>query len=157
MSRLTWTSSTKGALALMAVWMAPGKSAGRSTRIPSTPQDLALEVASKAILMFRKLNVPILGIIENMSYYICSHCGQRDDIFGHGGAREAGARAGIPFLGEIPLAAAIRATSDAGRPVVLESADAIGRSFHEVAGQLAARISIANAGGTANEPVLLIQ
>jgi ATP-binding protein involved in chromosome partitioning len=129
--------------------------------IVSTPQDLALEVASKAILMFRKLNVPILGIIENMSYYTCSHCGQRDDIFGHGGAREASARADIPFLGEIPLAAAIRATSDAGRPAALESADAISRSFYEVAGRLAARISTLNggagAGAPTNEPVLVIQ
>ena len=130
--------------------------------IVSTPQDVALEVASKAILMFRKLNVPILGIVENMSYYMCSHCGQRDDIFGHGGAREASGRAGIPFLGEIPLAAAIRANSDAGRPVALESTDvAISRSFHEVAGQLAARIAAANAGtgagAPADEPVLVIQ
>jgi ATP-binding protein involved in chromosome partitioning len=132
--------------------------------IVSTPQDVALEVASKAILMFRKLNVPILGIVENMSYYECSHCGQRDDIFGHGGAREASARSGIPFLGEIPLAAGIRARSDEGRPVALESADAgIGRAFHEVAGQLAARISVANADtgagvdASATEPVLTIQ
>ena len=134
--------------------------------IVSTPQDVALEVASKAILMFQKLNVPILGIVENMSYYTCSHCGQRDDIFGHGGAREASARAGIPFLGEIPLAATIRASSDEGRPVALESAEAaVSRSFHEVAGELAARISIANggagtgtgAGAPANEPVLLIR
>jgi ATP-binding protein involved in chromosome partitioning len=94
-----------------------------------------------------------------MSYYACSHCGQRDDIFGHGGAREASDRAGIPFLGEIPLAAAIRANSDAGRPVALESTDAISRSFHEVAGQLAARIAATNAGAgaPANEPVLVIQ
>jgi len=130
--------------------------------IVSTPQDVALEVASKAILMFQKLNVPILGIVENMSYYMCSHCGQRDDIFGHGGAREASDRAGIPFLGEIPLAAAIRANSDAGRPVALESTDvAISRSFHEVAGQVAARIAAANAGTAAgapgNEPVLVIR
>lgn len=127
--------------------------------IVSTPQDLALEVASKAILMFQKLKVPILGIVENMSYYMCSHCGQRDEIFGHGGAREASGRAGIPFLGEIPLATAIRANSDAGRPVALESADAISRSFHEVAGQLAARISTANAGddAPANEPLLVIR
>jgi ATP-binding protein involved in chromosome partitioning len=91
--------------------------------IVSTPQDVALEVASKAILMFQKLKVPILGIVENMSYYFCSHCGQRDDIFGHGGAREAATRAGIPFLGEIPLAAGIRAKSDQGWPVALESTD----------------------------------
>jgi ATP-binding protein involved in chromosome partitioning len=132
--------------------------------IVSTPQDVALEVASKAILMFRKLNVPILGIVENMSYYACSHCGQRDDIFGHGGAREASARSGIPFLGEIPLAAGIRVRSDEGRPAALESADTgIGRAFYEVAGQLAARISVANADSgagidaTASEPVLTIQ
>jgi len=130
--------------------------------IVSTPQDMALEVASKAILMFRKLNVPILGIVENMSYYMCSHCGQRDDIFGHGGAREASARADMPFLGEIPLASAIRASSDGGRPVVLGSAaDGVSRSFHEVAGQLAARISTINsttgASTPTHEPVLVIQ
>jgi len=127
--------------------------------IVSTPQDLALEVASKAILMFRKLNVPILGIVENMSYYRCSHCGERDDIFGHGGAREASARVGIPFLGGIPLAAVIRVKSDAGQPVALESADPISQSFYEVAGELAARISMRNAGdgAPANDPVLVIQ
>jgi ATP-binding protein involved in chromosome partitioning len=128
--------------------------------IVSTPQDVALEVASKAILMFQKLKVPILGIVENMSYHYCSHCGQRDDIFGHGGAREAGQRAGIPFLGEIPLAAAIRVTSDEGRPVALDSSDsAMARPFHEVAGQLAARISAANGGTGAreSEPVLVLR
>jgi ATP-binding protein involved in chromosome partitioning len=134
--------------------------------IVSTPQDMALEVASKAILMFEKLTVPILGIIENMSYYRCSHCGEREDIFGHGGAREAGVKAGIPFLGEIPLAAGIRATCDGGRPVALESRDlAISRPFHEVAGQLAASISTINstlnarsgAGREASEPLLTIR
>jgi ATP-binding protein involved in chromosome partitioning len=130
--------------------------------IVSTPQDVALEVAAKAILMFRKLNVPILGIVENMSYHLCSHCGLRDDIFGHGGAREAGTRSGIPFLGEIPLAAGIRAKSDEGQPVALESSEtALSRAFHEVAGQLAARISTANSGAGADvpgtEPVLMIQ
>ena len=132
--------------------------------IVSTPQDVALEVASKAILMFQKLNVPILGIVENMSYYMCSHCGQRDDIFGHGGAREASHRTGIPFLGEIPLAAAIRVRSDAGRPVALEPADAAAsRPFHDVASQLAARIAVVNSGpgngsgAAANDPVLLIR
>ncbi len=128
--------------------------------IVSTPQDVALEVASKAILMFEKLKVPILGIVENMSYYSCSHCGQRDDIFGHGGAREASAKAGLPFLGEIPLAAGIRARSDEGWPVALESADLpISQAFHAVAGQLAARVSIANAGardGSGDAPALVI-
>jgi ATP-binding protein involved in chromosome partitioning len=98
-----------------------------------------------------------------MSYYMCSHCGQRDDIFGHASDLDAGSRAGIPFLGEIPLAATIRATSDAGRPVALESTGAISRSFHEVAGQVAARIAAANAGtatdagAPGNEPVLVIR
>lgn len=87
--------------------------------IVSTPQDLALSVAWKAIAMFKKMEVPILGIIENMSYYICPHCGHREHIFGHGGARRAAQELGYPFLGEIPLDPAIRAESDGGRPVAL--------------------------------------
>ncbi len=127
--------------------------------IVSTPQDVAMEVASKAILMFQKLKVPILGIVENMSHYQCSHCGQRDDIFGHGGARMASGRAGIPFLGEIPLATSIRVKSDEGRPVALESADApvVGRAFLDVAGQLAARISVVNANAQEKEPLLVVR
>lgn len=126
--------------------------------IVSTPQDMALEVASKAILMFEKLKTPILGIVENMSYYACSQCGHREDIFGHGGAREAGEKAEIPFLGEIPLDAHIRRSSDEGRPVAMESADSpVARAFHEVAGRLAARISIANAAaGTLQGPPVVI-
>jgi ATP-binding protein involved in chromosome partitioning len=128
--------------------------------IVSTPQDVALEVASKAILMFQKLKVPILGIVENMSGYQCSHCGQRDDIFGYGGAREASERVGIPFLGEIPLATSIRLNSDKGNPVALVATDASpGRAFQDVAGQLAARISVINAGASAEqkEPVLVLR
>jgi ATP-binding protein involved in chromosome partitioning len=125
--------------------------------IVSTPQDVALEVASKAILMFKKLKVPILGIVENMSFYHCPHCGQREDIFGHGGAREASERADIPFLGEIPLDTRIRVQSDEGRPVALEPAEsAVARAFHEVAGRLAARISVANAATVDSEPAVLI-
>ncbi len=88
--------------------------------IVSTPQDLALAVAWKAIAMFNKMNVPILGIVENMSYYVCPHCGERAEIFGHGGARQAAKKLGLAFLGEIPLDPAIRARSDAGRPVALD-------------------------------------
>jgi ATP-binding protein involved in chromosome partitioning len=112
--------------------------------IVSTPQDLALTVASKAIAMFQKLNVPILGIVENMSYYICPQCGHREEIFGHGGAQEAANKLGFPFLGEIPLDPAIRLRSDDGRPVALEETTAYGKAFHDVAGALAAQISILN-------------
>jgi ATP-binding protein involved in chromosome partitioning len=112
--------------------------------IVSTPQDLALTVASKAIAMFQKLNVPILGIIENMSYYVCLQCGHREEIFGHGGAREAANRLGFAFLGEIPLDPSIRVQSDSGKPVALDDATVYGRAFQEVTGALAAQISMAN-------------
>lgn len=110
--------------------------------IVSTPQDLALSVASKAIAMFQKLNVPILGIVENMSYYLCPKCGQREEIFGHGGAREAAKKLNFAFLGEIPLDLAIREQSDAGKPVALDDSTIYGKAFQEVAGALAAQISI---------------
>ena len=86
--------------------------------IVSTPQDLARIDARKGLAMFRKVNVPVLGIVENMSTFICPHCGERSDIFGHGGARADAERLGVPFLGEVPLTLEIRETSDAGRPVV---------------------------------------
>jgi len=85
--------------------------------IVSTPQDLALADARKGIEMFRKVHVPILGLIENMSTYICSHCGHEEHIFGHGGAKAEAEKQGVPFLGEIPLDIAIRTSSDAGQPV----------------------------------------
>jgi ATP-binding protein involved in chromosome partitioning len=113
--------------------------------IVSTPQDLALTVASKAIAMFQKLNVPILGIVENMSYYVCPHCGHRDDIFGHGGAREAAKQLGFPFLGEIPLDPRIRIQSDDGKPVALDENSTYGKAFRGVAEALAEQVSIANA------------
>ncbi len=113
--------------------------------IVSTPQDLALTVASKAIAMFQKLNVPILGIVENMSYYLCPQCGHREEIFGHGGAREAAKKLGFPFLGEISLDPAIRIQSDSGKPVALDETTAYGKAFQDVAGALVEQISIANA------------
>jgi ATP-binding protein involved in chromosome partitioning len=87
--------------------------------IVSTPQDLSLIDARRGLAMFRKVNVPVLGIIENMSYFQCPHCGSRSDIFGHGGARHEAERLGVPFLGEIPLHMAIRETSDSGNPIVV--------------------------------------
>jgi ATP-binding protein involved in chromosome partitioning len=112
--------------------------------IVSTPQDLALEVASKAIAMFQKLQTPILGIVENMSYYVCPHCGQRDEIFGHGGARAASQKLGYAFLGEIPLNSAIRRDSDCGRPTVLEEETPYQQAFLNVATATAAQVSITN-------------
>ena len=91
--------------------------------IVSTPQDLALIDARKGLNMFHKVNVPVLGIVENMSHFVCPDCGGRHDIFGHGGATAEAARIGAPFLGEIPLEMTIRATSDAGTPVVAENPD----------------------------------
>jgi ATP-binding protein involved in chromosome partitioning len=87
--------------------------------IVSTPQDLALIDARKGLNMFRKVDVPVLGLVENMSTFICPHCGGRSDIFAHGGAKHEAERLHVPFLGEVPLMLAIRETSDAGRPVVV--------------------------------------
>jgi ATP-binding protein involved in chromosome partitioning len=89
--------------------------------IVSTPQDLALIDARKGLNMFRKVNVPVLGLVENMSTFICPHCGGRSDIFAHGGAKSEAARLGVPFLGEVPLTLAVRETSDAGTPVVVSA------------------------------------
>jgi ATP-binding protein involved in chromosome partitioning len=86
--------------------------------IVSTPQDLALIDARRGIAMFGKVEVPILGVVENMSYFVCPHCGGRTDVFSHGGARREAEKLGVPFLGEAPLDIAIRANSDDGRPVV---------------------------------------
>jgi ATP-binding protein involved in chromosome partitioning len=87
--------------------------------IVSTPQDIALLDARKGLNMFRKVDVPVLGIVENMSYFLCPHCGERSDIFSHGGARREAEKLGTEFLGEIPLDMAIRETSDGGTPIVV--------------------------------------
>lgn len=91
--------------------------------IVSTPQDLALIDARKGIAMFQKVEVPLLGLVENMSHFICPSCGTSHDIFGHGGARAEAERIGVPFLGEVPLAMTIRETSDAGTPVTVSAPD----------------------------------
>jgi len=86
--------------------------------IVSTPQDLALIDARKGLAMFRKVSVPVLGIVENMSYFVCSKCGERHDIFGHGGAKAEAERLDVPFLGEVPLDIDVRIRSDSGEPIV---------------------------------------
>ena len=91
--------------------------------IVSTPQDLALSDARKGVTMFRKVEVPLLGVIENMSYFIAPDTGARYDIFGHGGAKAEAERIGVPFLGEVPLTISIREMSDAGTPVVAAEPD----------------------------------
>lgn len=91
--------------------------------IVSTPQDLALIDARRGMAMFRRVEVPVLGLVENMSYFLCPQCGTRSDIFAHGGARHEAEKLGAPFLGEVPLHIAIRETSDAGLPVVASAPD----------------------------------
>jgi ATP-binding protein involved in chromosome partitioning len=104
-----------------------------------TPQDVALIDAVKAIDMFGKLKVPVLGIVENMSAYICPNCGHEAHIFGHGGARAEAERLGLPFLGEIPLDIAIRISGDGGTPVAASNADGSeSRAFTALAGRLIA-------------------
>jgi ATP-binding protein involved in chromosome partitioning len=91
--------------------------------IVSTPQDIALIDARKGLNMFRKVDVPVLGIVENMSYFDCPSCGHRSEIFGHGGAKAEAERLGVDFLGEVPLDIAVRQTSDEGRPIVVSAPD----------------------------------
>ena len=91
--------------------------------IVSTPQDIALIDARRGLKMFEKVNTPVFGIIENMSYFVCPHCGEASEIFGYGGAQETAAEMGVDFLGEIPLHMSIRETSDAGTPIMVKDPD----------------------------------
>jgi ATP-binding protein involved in chromosome partitioning len=122
-----------GKLDILVVDMPPGTGDAQLTMaqqvplkgavIVSTPQDLALIDARRGAAMFARVNVPVLGVVENMSYFLCPECGTRSDIFSHGGARHEAERLGVPFLGEVPLHMAIRETSDAGLPVVATEPD----------------------------------
>ncbi len=139
-------------LDVMVIDMPPGTGDAQLTiaqRLPlkgavivSTPQDIALIDARRGIAMFRKTQVPVLGIVENMSTFICPNCGHESHIFGHGGARETAEKLGEPFLGEIPLNTAIRLTSDAGTPIVASAPDSPeARAFLLIAEQVAAKIA----------------
>ncbi|HJW41775.1 MAG TPA: Mrp/NBP35 family ATP-binding protein [Rhizomicrobium sp.] len=120
----------------------------RGAVIVSTPQDIALIDARKAIAMFAKTQVPVLGIVENMSTFICPNCGHESHIFGHGGARAEAKRMGAAFLGEIPLVPVIRETSDAGRPVAATAPDSPeARAFQTVAREVAAGVAVAQRSG----------
>jgi ATP-binding protein involved in chromosome partitioning len=110
--------------------------------IVSTPQDIALIDARRGLTMFQKVDVPVLGIIENMSYFLCPHCGERSEIFSHGGARREAERLGCDFLGEVPLDLQIRETSDEGRPVtVSDPGSAHAQLFREIAAKVWAKVS----------------
>jgi ATP-binding protein involved in chromosome partitioning len=116
--------------------------------IVSTPQQVALEDATKAVAMFEKLNVPVFGIVENMSYFVCPDCTARHEIFGHGGAREAADEIGIDFLGEIPLESRVRAGGDTGKPVVVAAPESpAAEAFVAVAEKVAAKLSVLQRAG----------
>ncbi len=125
--------------------------------IVTTPQDISLADARKGFVMFQKVNVPILGIIENMSTYVCSQCGHRENIFDNGGGRKAAEELGVPFLGEIPIYTTIRVAGDIGRPVAVEKGSTPqGTILGAIARNLAAQISIRNAQQQTG-PILDIQ
>ena len=145
-----------GPLDVMVVDMPPGTGDAQLTMaqqvplkgavIVSTPQDLALIDARRGISMFKRVNVPVLGVIENMSYFLCPHCGTRSDIFSHGGARHEAERLGVPFLGEVPLHMTIREKSDAGLPVVATEPDGPHAKIYR---DIAARVRDQLKGGAA--------
>ena len=122
--------------------------------IVSTPQDLALIDARRGIAMFRRVNVPVLGIVENMSYFLCPQCGERSDIFGHGGAQHEADRLGVPFLGEVPLHMDIREKSDAGRPVVATDPDGPHAKIYR---EIAARVRDGLVGARKSAPKIVIE
>jgi ATP-binding protein involved in chromosome partitioning len=142
-----------GTLDVMVVDMPPGTGDAQLTMaqqvplkgavIVSTPQDLALADARRGIAMFRRVNVPVLGIVENMSTFICPHCGTQSDIFGHGGAQREAERLEVPFLGEVPLALDIREKSDAGTPVVATDPEGVhAKIFRDIATRVRAGLDV---------------
>ncbi len=121
--------------------------------IVSTPQEVALQDVKRSIAMFERLSVPVLGLVENMSYYIHEPTGDRVEIFGHGGARKAADDMGIDFLGEVPLDPAIREGGDTGRPVSAEAGSALGAAFAEIAGRVEEAVS---AGGKPSDDLPML-
>jgi ATP-binding protein involved in chromosome partitioning len=123
--------------------------------IVSTPQDLALIDARKGLAMFQRVDVPVLGIVENMSYFVCPHCGEHTDIFGHGGAEHEAQRIGVPFLGAVPLHMKIRELSDAGTPVVASEPEGEhAKTFGEIARRAWARVEAERA--TTRQPPKIV-
>ncbi|MEE8203167.1 MAG: P-loop NTPase, partial [Alphaproteobacteria bacterium] len=126
--------------------------------IVSTPQDIALLDARKGLNMFRKVDVPVFGIIENMSYFECPECGHRSEIFSHGGARREAEKLGTEFLGEVPLHIAIRETSDSGQPIVVSQPDSPqAQAFVRIAARVGEKIDAALGAGGRTAPKIVIQ
>jgi len=155
-----------GQLDIMVVDMPPGTGDAQLTMaqqvplagavIVSTPQDLALIDARRGVAMFKRVNVPILGVIENMSYFVCPHCGTRSDIFGHGGAEHEAERLNVPFLGAVPLDMTIRETSDAGLPVVATQPDGPhAKVYRDIAQKV--RTALAGSAGSRAAPKIVIE
>jgi len=116
----------------------------------TTPQEVALHDVRKGMMMFQKVNVPLLGIVENMSYFLCGHCGERTEIFSHGGGERAAAKLGVPFLGRIPLDPAIRDGGDSGTPIVVaDPASPQSAAFKDIAQNIIAKVS----SGEGNTPI----
>ena len=164
MLRETDWAGTTGDLDVLVVDMPPGTGDIQLTisqNVPlsgavivSTPQDLALIDARKGIAMFKRVEVPILGIIENMSYFLCPSCGTRSDIFGHGGARDEALKLAVPFLGEVPLHMDIREKSDSGKPVTATMPES---SHAQIFREIAAKVwtEVERAKGTLTPPPVL--
>jgi ATP-binding protein involved in chromosome partitioning len=156
-----------GKLDIMVVDMPPGTGDAQLTMaqqvplkgavIVSTPQDLALVDARRGVAMFKKVDVPVLGVVENMSYFLCPSCGTRTDIFGHGGAQKEAARLGVPFLGEVPLHMSIREKSDSGLPVVATEPDgAHAKIYRDIAAKVWEQIR-SGSGATRGAPKIVIE
>jgi len=155
-----------GKLDVMVVDMPPGTGDAQLTMaqqvplkgavIVSTPQDLALIDARRGVAMFKRVNVPVLGIVENMSYFLCPSCGTRSDIFGYGGARKEAERQGVPFLGEVPLHMTIREKSDSGMPVVATEPDGVhAKIYREIAVKVLEQIRGGAAAGRAAPKIVI--
>ncbi len=155
-----------GKLDVMVVDMPPGTGDAQLTMaqqvplkgavIVSTPQDLALIDARRGIAMFKRVNVPVLGLVENMSYFLCPNCGERSDIFGHGGAHKEAERQGVPFLGEVPLHMTIREKSDSGLPVVATEPDGEhARIYRDIAARVRDQLVGAAGAGRAAPKIVI--
>ena len=154
-----------GELDILLIDMPPGTGDAQLTlsqRVPltgavivSTPQDIALLDARRGISMFRKVEVPVLGLVENMSVFVCPHCGKGTHIFGSGGARAEAERLGAPFLGEVPLELELRLRCDAGTPAAVDDSSPSGQAFHEIAARLWQEVEARQATGPAAPRIVM--